>query len=120
MLFDISHKPNTMLPKQYRLNRGKSFDLIFRKGKKRSFNSWFNIRYLSSAKPHPRIAILIKKSSIKLATSRNRIKRKAIGLIEEKIEKSSRNLDLVIIVYQEPKNPNNWEFFQNSISEVLK
>jgi len=89
-----------MLASTYRL-RKKEVERIYKKGHFLSQN-FLNLRFLENRTNHFRFAIVIPKTVAKLATSRNRLKRKTSVVLENLLPHLSGHLDCMIIFKKAP------------------
>lgn len=90
-----------MLSSSYRL-RKKEVERVYKKG---NFfrQDFLNVRFLENHTNHYRFAIVIPKTVAKLATARNRLKRKTSVLVETILPKFQNHLDCMLIFKKAPE-----------------
>ena len=85
-----------MLPKKYRLQKDKDFELVFRKGKIIS-NRFFYLKSMKNNLETSRFGFIVGKKTSKNSTDRNIIKRRLREAIWNRLEKIKPGFDMVII-----------------------
>lgn len=109
-----------MLPKKYRLKRGRDFELILKRGRRERLRSWFGLKHLGSNRHHPRLAVVIKKATTSLAVKRNQLRRKVVGILEDETKRSNKGLDMVIFIYKEPGKQDDWNFLLKAVNKIIR
>lgn len=90
-----------MLAKKYRLNRAQ-INTIYKKGRGKNFEI-SGVKYLDNQVDYARFAIVIPKKAVKLAVSRNRLRRVMFDEINALIkdQKFAKNRDYIIRLYRD-------------------
>jgi ribonuclease P protein component len=94
--FSISAVSNKF-PKQVRLLQAAAFDAVFKTGKRHN-GRYFTVLTKTTDLTHPRLGLVVAKKNIRLAVTRNRIKR----VLRESFRQHRLqldNLDIVFIIY---------------------
>ena len=85
-----------MLTQELRLRKKADFDTVFKRG--RSFATpFFTVRSMTTSLGHPRIGIVVSNKISKLATVRNKIRRRIRESVRSAIAGGASSMDVVII-----------------------
>lgn len=107
-----------MLPKANRLSKKKDFDQVFKKGK--SFKEDFLIlRFVLNKVKRCRFGIIISRKVSKKATVRNKLKRRISVLIEPKIMKIKKRVDVVLVALPNLEKKDFWEI-EETVNKLFK
>lgn len=97
-----------MLSKQYRLQKDKDFELVFKKGRIVS-NEFLFLKLIKNNLAVSRFGFIISKKISKNATVRNKIKRRLREIIRKELAKIKQRFDIVIGVKAEILDKNYQE-----------
>lgn len=86
-----------MLSKQYRLQKDKDFELVFKKGRIVS-NEFIFLKFVKNNLVVSRFGFIISKKISKNATVRNRIKRRLREIIRKKLDNIKSGFDIIVVV----------------------
>ncbi len=85
-----------MLKKQYRLNKNKDFDRVFKQGGS-AYAPSLGLKITTNNLEKPRFAVLVSKKVSKKAVDRNKIKRQIRNILREDYLQKIRGYDVVIV-----------------------
>ena len=107
-----------MLGKKNRLNKKKDFDNVFQKGK--SFKEDFLILKFCQKKSNQiRFGFIVSQKVSRKATLRNKIKRRISELVRQRLEKSKKGLDVILIAVPGIETKDFWEI-EESLNKLFK
>ena len=87
-----------MLPKQNRLKKQKDFERVFKSGKSAK-GKYFFLKALPSSKESVRIGFVVSKKVAKQAVLRNKIKRRLRAAAKERLSKTTKGYDVIIVAF---------------------
>jgi ribonuclease P protein component len=106
-----------MLEKGLRLTKNKEFDSVFKEGKS-SYGHLLGIKVKKNELEYNRYGLLLSTKVSKLATIRNKYKRRIKAILFEENKKIKQGFDMVVIVFPLILNKKNQEV-QSEIKNIL-
>jgi len=106
-----------MLEKGFRLTKNKEFDSVFKEGKS-GYGRLLGIKIKKNKLQHNRYGLLLSTKVSKLATIRNKYKRRIKAILLEENKELKQGFDVVIIVFPLILNKNYLEI-KSEIKNIL-
>lgn len=107
-----------MLSKQYRLQKDKDFELVFKKGRIIS-NEFLFLKFVKNNLAVSRSGFIISKKISKNATVRNRIKRRLREIIRKRLDNIKAGFDIIIVAKPRIVNKDYLEI-REGVEELLR
>lgn len=106
-----------MLARAARLNAGRDFTRIYRKGRS-ARSGFFRISWMESRQPRARVAVVVSRKLSTKAVKRNRIKRQVRALVADLYPRLSP-ADLVIQIQPQPLENFQFGAMQTDLADLL-
>ena len=90
-----------MLARQYRLRHARDIARVYKTGAYGGVSGVLSVRAGRSGHSYPRAVVVVAKKVSKRAVIRNRIRRRVIGVLEQKFETLKGGYDIVITVHSD-------------------
>lgn len=107
-----------MLPKQYRLTRGKDFERLAKAGRA-TFSREIGIKWIKNDLLVSRFGVIVSLKVSKKAVIRNKLKRRLRAIIWQEIENIKPGDDIMVLTKPDAKEMDYWEL-RNKLGILLE